>query len=203
MSVLLSEFDKFPEEKALIGEMLMSYGEIEFALVGCISEALSVSHHISGRIFFRVQGEGARLAVSDAILRPVFLKHKLQDQWIAAYAASRFCKGIRNQYAHCHWMETGGQLQFMDLDDDAKTNGEFLTVAVRPIDLSLIRRQHEYFEYAQARTYFLLDRLKRALGKPGLDSEPFPEPKSIPQPPRDNRPAKDAPIPPEARSRTF
>lgn len=181
----------------------MAYGEIEFVLVACISDALGVSHHVSGRIFFRVQGEGARLAVSDAILRPIFAKHKLQDKWISAYAACRFCKGIRNQYAHCHWMAPGGHLHFMNLDEAAKSSAtELLTVPLRPVEITLIRQQHEYFEYAQASIYYLLDKLKISLGKPGLSNGPFPEPKSIPQPPRDNRPAKASPSPPEEPSET-
>jgi hypothetical protein len=187
MSVLLSEFENFPREHNLIGEMLMAYGEMEFALIGCLTEALGVDDHTSARILFRVRGESPRLLVADAILRPVFSKHKLKDKWITAYSAVNHCKNIRNQYAHCHWQVHEEKLHFMDLDKDAGSNEELLNVTFYPIDLALIERQHQYFEYAESCLFFLLDRLKRAHGK-NKDIPPFPEPKSIPQPPRDNRP---------------
>ena len=37
MPALLIEFEKFPKEKSLVGEMLMAYGEIEFAIVRSIA----------------------------------------------------------------------------------------------------------------------------------------------------------------------
>jgi hypothetical protein len=192
MPSLLSEFDDFPRERNLIGEMLLAYGELEFVLVSSISQALSVDIDTSTRILFRVRGESARLLVADAILRPTFSRHQLEAKWITAFSAANHCKNIRNQYAHCHWQLHEGKLYFINLDEEATDNGEILNVTFFPIDLSLIERQYAYLEYAAAYLYFLDDRLARKLGKE-LSTPPFPEPKSIPQPPRDNRPSKAAP----------
>ncbi len=73
MALLLLEFDSFPEEKAIVGEMLMAYGEIEFALVRLIGTFFQEDNDTAARILFRVKGEGPRLDVADAILRPARL----------------------------------------------------------------------------------------------------------------------------------
>jgi hypothetical protein len=192
MSAILSEFDDFTRERDLIGQMLLAYGEMEFVLLGMIGDALSIDHPTAARILFRVNGEYARIQVADAILRPVLAKFKLKDKWIAAYSATKHCKNLRNQYAHCHWQLWNGKLYFMDLDEEVRNAGDGdgdLEVSLRPIDFLLVDRQFAYFEYTLSCLYFLRDRLGRALDKPTEDL-PFPEPKSISQPPRDNRPAK-------------
>ena len=188
MSALLDEFEGFPRERDLIGRMLLAYGELEFWLVGCLREALTiVDDHTTARILFRVNGESPRLEVADAILRYTFAKHKLEAKWITAYAAVRHCKNIRNQYAHCHWQVHEGRLHFMDLDKEAKSKDEALNVTFYPINLALIEKQFQYFEYAAGYLAFLRDRLLRTTGKPP-ETPPFPEPKSISQPHLDSRP---------------
>lgn len=142
---------------------------------------------------FTVRGEAARLAVADAILRPAFAKHGLKDKWITAYSAVRQCKNIRNQYAHCHWQLFDGKLFFIDLDEDSEAHDN-LDVLYRPIDLALLTRQNAYFEYAAAMLYYLSDQLQLKLGKE-LTDPPFPLPKSVAQPPRDNRQPKADPVP--------
>ena len=145
MSALLSEFENFPRERDLIGQMLMTYGELEFALLGNLREALDADINTTTKILFRVRGEASRLAVADAILRPAFTEHGLKSQWITAYAAVRHWKNIRNQYAHCYWQTEFGQLFFMNLDEDAEAPDE-INVLFVPIDLALLTRQHFYFE---------------------------------------------------------
>jgi hypothetical protein len=192
---MLDEFENHTRERDLVGQMLMAYGEIEFALIGCVAEILEDNIHTTTRVLFRVNGEGARLNVADAILRPAMIKLKLADDWITAFSAAGCCKNIRNQYAHCHWHIEDGEIFFVDLDDDAKAKDDIMRVNLRPINLTLIQRQHDYFEYALGWLYFMKDALKLKKGKP-ISDPPFPKPKSIPQPPRDNHPKKAAPTPP-------
>lgn len=197
---MLDEFDTHPKERELIGSMLMAYGEIEFALIGCIAEILDDDVHTTTRVLFRVNGEGARLNVADAILRPAMRKLDLVDDWITTYAAAQFCKNVRNQYAHCHWQIDHRGLFFIDLDEDAKPHDEIMLVNFRPIDLPLLEKQANHFDYTLAWLYFLKENIQVKNGKP-LSGRPFPKPKSIPQPPRDNRPKKDAPTPPGGLSK--
>ena len=128
---MLLEFEKFPRERDLIGQMLMTYGELEFALLGILSEILGTDVSTTTKVLFRVRGEAARLGVADAILRPAFASHGLKEKWITAHSAVRHCKNIRNQYAHCHWQLFEEKLFFLDLDEDAEVRDD--------LDVSIIR----------------------------------------------------------------
>jgi hypothetical protein len=198
--MLLSEFKNRPRERNLIGKMLLAYGELEFAILGCVSQVLNDDIPTTTRILFRVRGETPRISVADAIMRPALAKYpKLRAKWITAYAAANHCKNIRNQYAHCHWQLVDKNLNFIDLDDEAKSSDDpilDMTVTFRPIDRSLLEKQFKYFEYAVGCMYHLRDQLILRSGKT-IRGHRVPEPKSIPRPPRDNRPVKDAPSPEE------
>jgi len=87
MRGMLAEFEEFPLEREIVGSLLMAYGEIEFALAGCLDEILGPDMNTTARIWFRVNGEGARIAVADAILRPAVKKVQLDGQWANAHGA--------------------------------------------------------------------------------------------------------------------
>src|SRR5690349_14601379 len=110
---LLIEFDGHAEEQAVIGQMLMAYGEFEFAAASLIGYAIA-DDDMAARLFFRVRGESARLDVADAILRPYFTKLNLAGQWGCAIGALRYCKDIRNQYSHCNWQRNGQFMTFVN-----------------------------------------------------------------------------------------
>jgi hypothetical protein len=182
MAILLYEFHDFPDEQEAIGKMLISYGELEFAILGCIGAILNSDMAQALRILFRVRGEGARIEVADAILRPAFTKVGLGGKWGNALGAARACKNIRNQYAHCHWQIYQGQLRFMDLDTEAQSPEGEVSVKFWPIDGPLLARQLEYFEYALQLLYYLHAEYQVKIGIEA--SHDLEEPKSITQPPR-------------------
>jgi hypothetical protein len=184
---LLVEFEEHQEEKTLIGEMLIAYGELEFAIVQMLAHAFTKGNDTSARLMFRVRGESARIEVADAILRPELETIGLGGKWSNAIGALRYCKEVRNQYAHCHWWKTKDQpLCFMNLDSDATAASGEMTVSLEPVDLPLIRQQRQYFEYTSELLYYLESRYRERLGK---EADAAPEPKSIPQPPKNNRKA--------------
>jgi hypothetical protein len=78
MDGLVFEFDKFPKEHSVIGDMLLAYGEIEFVLLSLVSQVLDDDVSTGTRVLFRVGGEGARMEVADAILRPAYRKADLE-----------------------------------------------------------------------------------------------------------------------------
>jgi hypothetical protein len=190
MAVLLYEFQNFPEEREAIGKMLIAYGEIEFAILSCLGTVLNNDMPFALRILFRVQGEGSRLAVADAILRQSLRRVGLDAKWGNAFGAAKACKGFRNQYAHCHWQVYEGQLRFMNLDAEAQSPEGEVRVAFWPVDGPLIAKQLRYFEYTLDLLYFLQAEYLSQIDKG--TSHAFLEPKSMDVPPRYIQPDKAA-----------
>ncbi|MGB9113685.1 hypothetical protein [Bradyrhizobium sp.] len=191
---LLLALDEFREEQSIVGQLLMAYGEFEFNIAKLIAHAIGNEDN-GARIFFRIHGEGPRLDVADAIVRPFFERMNLVGQWTNAFGALRYCKDVRNQYAHCQWYsDESTPLTFANLERDAAAPEGILNVQLYPVDLDLLQKQREYFEYANDWLHFLDCRCRKAMGQEAPDA---PVPKSIPQPPKHNRPKKPQP-PPEA-----
>src|SRR5437764_15054804 len=112
MANVLIEFVDFPQERDILGTLLIAYGEIEWALSVCVQHVLDISPSEATRIMFRVKG--ARIEVADAIARPAFTKIGLGAKWGNAIGPARHCRTIRNQYAHCHWRKfDDGVLRFI------------------------------------------------------------------------------------------
>jgi hypothetical protein len=196
---MLLEFKNFPQEREIIGQMLIAYGEIEWALTVCLQQALNISPSESTRILFRVRGESARIEVADAIARPAFKKIGLGGKWENAIGAARVCKNIRNQYAHCHWRKfDDGVLRFINLDTEVEAAEGSLIVEAIPVKLGLLKRQDQYFKFALDWLYYLEEEYKVRAGR--SSSHDLTEPKSIPAPPLYDRPKSVRQSPPDAKS---
>jgi hypothetical protein len=61
-------FDACQEEGKIIGRLLAGYGELEFAICGCLAATMDDLND-AARIFYRVRGEEQRLHVADAMMR--------------------------------------------------------------------------------------------------------------------------------------
>jgi hypothetical protein len=188
MANMLVEFVDFPQEREIIGTMLIAYGEIEWALAVCVQHALNVTPSEATRILFRVAGEGPRMSVADAIVRPIFAKVGLEGEWGNAIGAAKQCRKIRNQYAHCHWRKfNDGVLRFVNLDQEAAdpADGPLIVDAI-PLKLELLQRQRAYFIYALDLLYYLEEEYKVRAGRSSSHSQV--RPRSVAQPPLYDRP---------------
>src|SRR6476646_8092448 len=124
------------------------------------------SEDTAPRILFRVNGEAARLDVADAILRPFFEALKLGGQWGCTLGALRYCKNVRNQYAHCNWhSDEQRHLCFHNMDRDADSRDEILNVHLYPTDLDLLQKQHQYFEYTLDWVWYLTCECRKHKGQ--------------------------------------
>ena len=183
MTKLLFEFDRFPAEREAIGKMLIAYGEIEFALLTCMGAVLSdQTLDTCTRILFRVHGEGARIEVADAIIRPAFSKVGLSGKWSNAYGAAKKCKNIRNQYAHCHWLPLGSIMTFMDLDQDSRQPDGEIKLSLKTFNTVLIAAQQRYFEYCLDLLWFLEPEYRKQAGLPLGDDMHTVEPRPMDAP---------------------
>lgn len=184
MAKLLTEFEHYPEEGRIIGRLLAAYGELEFALMSCVSVVMGRDTNTACRILFRVKGESARIEVSDAILRPAFSQLKLEGQWGAAIGALHHCRRIRNQFAHCHWWADENGLFFMNFDDDVKSTSSTLQTELSNIDTCLLQRQEAYFEYTLNWMFYLTAEVQKR--QRIQTSQPFLAPQSNKPPPLHN-----------------
>ena len=180
MAKILSEFEAFPKEKELVGSMLIAYGEIEFALFSLVDVVLDTQDN-AAEIFFRIRGEGARIEVSDAIIRPFLEKVRLGPKWSNALSPARLSKKIRNQYAHCHWIIIQDRLHFIDFDQSAEAGKSNKQVSTRPVDQELLEQQLRYFSYTLDWLYYLAAEYQLRSGR--LESHDLAEPKSVAAPP--------------------
>src|SRR4051812_1214624 len=122
MDSILLQLDRHPAERDLIGKIILSYGVLEVALMEAVKAALGGDVYTANRVLFRLKSESNRLEVADALVRPQFSKHELGPAWEEAYGAFKFCKGIRNTYAHSTWIsDERGVLRFGDLEKAANT----------------------------------------------------------------------------------
>jgi hypothetical protein len=142
-SVILPAFLAFPKEAAIIGRLIAGYGELEFEFTQCAGRALG-DQETAARALYRLRGEDSRMQVADALMRPSYAKHGLGDAYNTALGSMRFCKSIRNQYAHCHWLPTKAGLFFTDFEKPSKTAEGDLMLTFNHVDELLLVRQAPY-----------------------------------------------------------
>lgn len=186
MTGILSAFEEYPKEGAIIGRLLAGYGELEFELGNCVGAAIGDTN-TAMRVVFRLKGEESRISVVDALIRPDYYRANLKNEYEAMIGAFRCCKKIRNQYAHCHWQShTTKGLYFTDLEDPAKTSIGNIAVSFRHIDVPLLERQEQYFCYCfEWLTYLSHEYGHRVRGEP---IHVFAAPKIREKPPLNNPP---------------
>lgn len=185
---MLFEFEHHQQERFLLGSMLISYGEFEFNLACLVEDVLKVTTDEAARLLFRVRGEGARIDVADALIRPAMARANLGGKWGNVYGALKHCKKIRNQYAHCHWQNIDNNLYFLDFDQDAQSPAdEVFMLRYHGIDLPLLEAQIGFFEYTSDLLYYLSFEYRKFAHNGKVE---WKEPKSVPQPPLYNRAVK-------------
>jgi hypothetical protein len=108
---------RHPEEAAIVGRLLLSYGELELMVAECLGNAL-FDRAIALQAIFSIMGESARINLADALMRSRYVMWKLEGEYGLAIGAMKQCIQIRNQYAHCTWGDAeGAGLFFTNLQD--------------------------------------------------------------------------------------
>src|SRR4030088_87440 len=95
-------FDEFPIEGALIGKLVVSFGELEL-LCGLLAGDTLKNQDMALRAIYRSRSTGARIDLADVLMRDAFVSVGLKDEYEEMLSAVRYSLAMRNQYAHCHW----------------------------------------------------------------------------------------------------
>jgi len=181
----LAELDKYPEETALIGRLVLAYGELEWTLSLCLTAILDDEDwgdrlDRAGRTLYRARGEEYRINVADALMRDKFRKANLDPPYSEFIGDLRYCKSIRNQYAHCHWRAGEDGLTFFSFEEGAKSNEVFKMQPYR-LNVELLQKQEAYFNFVWIGMMLLYRHYQHFSGREQRELHPFP--KKLDRPP--------------------
>ena len=186
-ATLLIQFDDHQEELALIGKMILAYGELEFAVMDIVRATMGGDTEKAVKVIYRLRSESNRLEVADALITPDMRGKSYGGYWHEVYCALKRCKTIRNQYAHGQFISDGGILRFGDLDEAATSKADKFQIRMRPIHLKTLKEQWLYFEYAHHIALWLSDQIRLEMKLPRVMEAKVPKPQKVSSPKLDSR----------------
>jgi len=137
---------------AIIGRLLVDYGELELELMNCVQVARIGDLNGVLKSMFRVRGETSRIDIADGLGRPAYVAAIMEAEFDAMIAAMRHCLRIRNKYAHAYWHDPnqGKELCYVSLEELAREPDQIIDlIGLRffYIDEPLLLEQERFFEY--------------------------------------------------------
>jgi hypothetical protein len=145
----------FSKEMAVIGRLLVDYGELEVDLMNCVQVARSFDLNSTLKAMFRVRGETNRIDVADGLGRMAYVSANLEAEFDAMITSIRQCLRFRNKYAHAIWHDPDGgkHLCYVSLEELAKEPAEVRDLTALTffyIDEALLLKQEQFFEYTRS-----------------------------------------------------
>lgn len=144
----------FPREMAVIGRILLDYGELELDLMNCVQVARDFDLNGTLKSMFRVRGETNRVLIADGLGRAAYDKLGLGAEFGLLIDTLRNCLAIRNRYSHAYWHNpnAGKDLCYVSLEELAKEDWDVKDLTALTffyIDEPLLLTQEAYLEYAR------------------------------------------------------
>jgi hypothetical protein len=145
-SKIMAVFDEHPAEAFNLASILAGYGELEFCLQECLGTVLR-DDGASVRLLFRIRSESQRIDAADSILRPAMKELGAEGAYGQMLGALRWCRSMRNTYAHCHWWGSDGVLWYTNLAETAKRLDDNVMLRFVAVDAALLTEQDAFFGY--------------------------------------------------------
>jgi hypothetical protein len=102
--------------------VFVSYSDLERAVAVLLGASIG-DNRPAFRMMFRILGETARVNAADAMMQHKYCEVGLESEYAVAIGAVKFCIKIRNQFAHCHWVDdVHAGLFFANFQEAAKSN---------------------------------------------------------------------------------
>lgn len=165
--------------------MLAGYGELEIDLAALVGQMLGDDEQ-GIRILYRLRSEAQRLDVADAILANACKALELTGFYSTTYGAIKWCKNMRNTYAHCLWVERDGSLCYFDFETGARSATAEISVKTSPVSVPLLTEQAKYFHYTTECMQHLAHLHAKKTGRTSRLSTVATAPKQQPPPKRHN-----------------
>ncbi|HET9510017.1 MAG TPA: hypothetical protein VFO80_02610 [Sphingomonas sp.] len=128
----------FPEEAAIVGRIVIQYGEIEWMLCRVVGGLIG-DFEAAMKSMYRVRGELSRLEIADALVT----NRRMTESFALVYENTlegvETCRVIRNSYAHAHWLSSHEEkFGFYDLERLAKRRD---TVTLSELRISVLSKE--------------------------------------------------------------
>jgi hypothetical protein len=171
---------------AIIGRLLIDYGELELDLMNCVQVARQFDLNATLKAMFRVRGETNRIDIADGMGRAPYVAVGMATEFDAMIAAIKHCLRIRNKYAHAYWHDPnqGTELCYVSLEELAREDDEVRDLAALTfffIDEPLLLQQEQFFEYTRELINYVNHEGRFKSG--ALKQQIFPPPTSMTLPP--------------------
>ncbi|MBY5579272.1 hypothetical protein [Rhizobium leguminosarum] len=160
------------DELALIGEMVIGYGELDISFAMICGIALNHQWAVLDACQ-QVRSETSRLDIAAALGKEAFEQMNLKNEFEISLRQLKHCVKIRNQYAHSQWGDLEGSLKF--LNPETAFERPLKQASWKIVDLKLLQQQEAFFENTRAWVLWLEFALRsRELRRP-LDLNRPPE----------------------------
>jgi hypothetical protein len=181
---------RFPEEAAIIGRIVVAFGELEYMAAVCAGKALNNLDLIL-KTLYRLKSTSARIDAADTLMRPSYADAGLDAEQKLMISFVKHSLGIRNQYAHCNWGDhDAAGLYFTDPAEAAQRSDGFHHYW-KHLDVPLLEIQEAYFVHAKSWLFYLEHELpfRRGTSTQNL----FPVPTKLLPPPKHNPASQHVP----------
>lgn len=132
-----------PEEAALLGSLVIGYGELDisFSLIA----GLAINHKYAVlEACHSVRSEEGRLKIAKALAADAFIEGGLGREYEIAERGMRFCLKIRNQFAHAQWGDFPDGLKFTN--PESSFSRPLKPIEWKLITIDLLKSQEAFFE---------------------------------------------------------
>ncbi len=148
---------RHPEVAAVVGRMLLTFGEIETMAIDCVANVNGQREAVR-KAFYRLRSTSSRLDAAEALAEPSFTKMGISLEYKATFAAIRYCQKLRNQYAHCNWADDQSPRNegvfFVDLQEAAEATDGF-PFFWKHVDVVILEKQEAHFLYAKDWLFYI------------------------------------------------
>lgn len=127
--------------------MVVGYSELDITLCHVAGLALGEKLAVLDALH-QVENEGTRLELINRLVRHVFLASGKEAHFAEAIGALRYCKTLRNQFAHAQWKGENGQLWFTNPKQINWSSG-LENITWKATSLDLLKEQEAYFVYTR------------------------------------------------------
>lgn len=183
MRTIMPSFERHRKEGETIGRLVVGYGELEVGLMTLVAAILD-DIDTALKVMFRTRGESQRIQIADALARQKLPEGKFRDRFTEAVSDTHHCLKIRNQYAHCQWLDPPDEgLMFVNMEEIAVASRHIVgsSLKKRLIDAGLLAEQEAYFVFVDDCLTMLCAEWKKEKGR--VQYQPFSFPPKAPRPP--------------------